>query len=179
MYFKINDDVNSIREHHMDMNRKSTTWGLAPLGSVIPKSASPAMRRRGFAHSSIITHWSDIVGEKIGDGSCPEKLSFSAKEGSGGTLTIRVEGGLALELQHLEPVLIERINQFFGYNAVNKIKILQGFLPKTAKKPLKSKKKLSKEEVVKIDKIVQDTDNKELRKALRSLGEDMLKEKPS
>ena len=41
-------------------------------------------------------------------------------------------GGLAMELQHFEPVLVERINAYFGYPAVARVKLIQGPLPAPA-----------------------------------------------
>ena len=54
----------------------------------------------------------------------------AAPGGRGGTLHVRVgSGALALELQHLEPVVIERINTYFGYRAVERLKLVHGPLP--------------------------------------------------
>ena len=38
---------------------------------------------------------------------------------------MRAGGPLALELQHLEPLVIERINRYFGYRAVAKLSFVQ------------------------------------------------------
>ena len=41
------------------------------------------------------------------------------------TLVLRVEGPVALEIQHLSGVIIERVNRFFGWHAVGRIQIRQ------------------------------------------------------
>ncbi len=46
-------------------------------------------------------------------------------EAGAGTLTVRVEGAFALELQHLGPLVIERINRHYGWACVGKIRLRQ------------------------------------------------------
>ncbi len=92
-------------------------------------AARLALRRRGLAEARVITDWPDIVGRAIAAGSCPERLVRGRGEAEGGVLRVRVAGGLALELQHLEPIVIERLNTYFGYRAVERLQIVQGPLP--------------------------------------------------
>ena len=87
--------------------------------------------RYGFAYAEVLSQWSAIVGEELGRMSVPEKIKWprgSAEDGrkAGGTLVLRVAEGRALEVQHLAPRIIERINGFYGYEAVAGVKILQG-----------------------------------------------------
>lgn len=76
-----------------------------------------------------MTEWQEIVGTALAGGSAPEKLS-PGRDGKGGTLDIRVDSALALELQHLQPQIIERVNAYFGYGAVERIRLRQGPLPR-------------------------------------------------
>jgi hypothetical protein len=89
--------------------------------------------RYGFAYADVLTQWSAIVGEELGQVSVPEKIRWPRATGSagdgakrGGTMILRVAEGRALEFQHLVPRIIERINGFYGYEAVTALKILQG-----------------------------------------------------
>ena len=55
-------------------------------------------------------------------------------------MTLRCLGAMALELQHQTPMLLERINSYFGYRAVAQLRLVQGSLRrhpqrKTAKLP--------------------------------------------
>jgi hypothetical protein len=43
-----------------------------------------------------------------------------------GTLAVRVEGAYAIELQHLAPIVMERVNRYFGWRCVGRIAIRQG-----------------------------------------------------
>jgi hypothetical protein len=58
----------------------------------------------------------------LAEHSLPERLKFNA---DGGTLMITVNGAFALEMQHLQPVIMERINGYFGYNAVTRLSFKQ------------------------------------------------------
>jgi hypothetical protein len=89
--------------------------------------------RYGFAYADVLTQWSAIVGEELGRVSVPERIRWPRATGSsgdgakrGGTMILRVAEGRALEFQHLVPRIIERINGFYGYEAVTTLKILQG-----------------------------------------------------
>jgi hypothetical protein len=46
-----------------------------------------------------------------------------------GTLTLKVQSSQATRLQHLEPQLIERINGYFGYRAIARLRLLHGAAP--------------------------------------------------
>ena len=41
------------------------------------------------------------------------------------TLVLRVEGPAAIEIQHLSGVILERVNRFFGWQAVDRIALRQ------------------------------------------------------
>ena len=44
-------------------------------------------------------------------------------------LRVRVGGAAALEIQHMEPQIIERVNGYFGYRAIDRLQLVQGPLP--------------------------------------------------
>ncbi len=41
-------------------------------------------------------------------------------------LTVKVEGAFALELQHLAPQVIDRVNRYIGWRCVGRIALSQG-----------------------------------------------------
>ena len=102
--------------------------GMRSVAAPISRVARPALKRRGLAGGRIVAEWPTIVGAMLAACSCPERLS-QPRNGGPGTLKIRVDGPLAIELQHLEPVIIERINGYFGYRAVERLSMVRGPLP--------------------------------------------------
>jgi hypothetical protein len=97
--------------------------GKVRLAQILPKITREAFRDRGFYQASILTRWPDRVGRDLAAKSCPEKIS------KGGVLTLRVEGAFALEFQHMEPRLLERIATHFGHKAITRISLRQGPMP--------------------------------------------------
>ena len=93
-----------------------------PLADLLHKTLTDAFARQGFASSELVTRWADIVGAEIAAHSEPEKIQWTrGADGhtpEPGTLVLRVEGPTAIEIQHLSGVVLERVNRFFGWQAV-------------------------------------------------------------
>lgn len=100
--------------------------GPVAIAAMLPRIAGRALQRRGFAEASIITNWAAIVGEVLARETMPQKLTFPRGENTGGALHVRVSGAFATELQHLAPLVTEKINAYFGYAAVAKLTMAQG-----------------------------------------------------
>ena len=109
--------------------------GLATLGQSVDRIANPVMRRRGFAGAAIATHWPEIVGRPLSDHSQPFRIVFPRGERRGGTLHLTVSGAFAPEVQHLSPQIIERINGYFGYGAVDRLELHHGRVAQKAAAP--------------------------------------------
>jgi hypothetical protein len=96
------------------------------LAVEVPAIAKAALGQRGFAEAGVLTHWPEIVGQQLAAVSSPAKLSFPRGKRQDGTLSVRCNGGAALEVQHLTPQILDRINGYFGYRAITRLKIEQG-----------------------------------------------------
>src|SRR5215475_13317525 len=108
---------------------ENRTNALLSLAVTLPKVTRRTLGRHGLAEGGLVTDWAAIVGQTIAERSLPLRLSFTGGERREGTLHVRVSGALALELQHLEPQVVERINGYFGYRAVARLRIHQGPVP--------------------------------------------------
>jgi hypothetical protein len=142
------------------------------LAAALPKAATAAMRKRGFAQGAVLSRWSEVVGPELAAHSAPERLVFPRDGSAGGaTLHIRASGALALELQHLSPIVLERINGFFGYAAVARIALHQAPLPPKPKRVKRAPPRaLSAAETDAIETAVGRLDDEALRDRLRALG---------
>jgi hypothetical protein len=97
------------------------------------RSASETARRRlgeaaaghGFAEPEVLIRWPEVVGEQLSALCVPVKVSYPRAEGLGATLVVRTEGARAPEVEHLGPRIIERVNQFYGYRAIARLKVTQ------------------------------------------------------
>lgn len=104
--------------------------GLRALGGSLGSVTKRAFARRGLTGADIARQWPAIIGSELAAHCRPRQLRF-AKPGEAvdGRLTLRVAPAWALHLQHLEPLVLERINSFFGYRAVARLVLQQGPLP--------------------------------------------------
>ena len=104
-------------------------------GEMLGDIGGMTFRRFGFVQASVVSRWAEIVGERYAKVSCPESIRFAFGRKSGGVLTLLVEGAHAPLMQHLTPAIIERVNRFFGHEAVDRIVFRQGRPPAPPKPP--------------------------------------------
>ena len=98
------------------------------VSDLLPDIGRAAFRRFGFVQSSIVSRWDEIVGERYAKVSMPESIRFPVGKKAEGTLELVVESGHAPMMQHVVPEIVERVNRFFGYAAVAKVRIRQGIV---------------------------------------------------
>ncbi|MGH6932618.1 MAG: DUF721 domain-containing protein [Dongiaceae bacterium] len=142
---------------------------MLSLAATLPRVTRKTLGRHGLAEAGLVADWASIVGAEIAERSLPLRLAFSASDRRNGTLHVRISGSLAIELQHLEPVIIERINGYFGYRAVTRLKIQQGPVPRPAAAPPRNNP-VSPEIEASVGAQVAAIDDDALRQALAGFG---------
>jgi len=105
------------------------------VSDLLPQAGGAAFRRFGFVQSSIVSRWNEIVGLRYAAVSSPESIRFPQGKKSCGVLTLVVEGAHAPLLQHVAPTIVERVNRFFGYPAVERVAFRQGVVKAAAARP--------------------------------------------
>ncbi|MGU3494497.1 DUF721 domain-containing protein [Xanthobacteraceae bacterium A53D] len=101
-----------------------------PLADLVGPSIADALGRAGFSVVEIVTHWDDIVGPDLAPRTMPLKMQWPNRQNNEpATLVVRVEGPYAIELQYAAPVVVERINAYFGWRCVGKLALRQGPVP--------------------------------------------------
>ncbi|PKP78145.1 MAG: DUF721 domain-containing protein [Alphaproteobacteria bacterium HGW-Alphaproteobacteria-3] len=157
----------------------SRRFSLPPIGARVLAVARSAFVKRGFQEAHVLAHWPEIVGQGLAEFSAPEKLVFPRGSGddggkgrrSGATLTIRVDGPVAVEIRHLEPQIIERINSYYGYGAVARLKLIQGPLPQKPRPRFRRIRPLRPEERAALVQGLEKIEEPALKEALERLGE--------
>lgn len=104
------------------------TTGLFPkeVSRLLEKVTAPAIRKQGWQKAQLMVAWPEIVGPEIARKCKPKQLTFPKGQKTGGTLTLRVHGAYAPEIQHLESFLLEKIAVYLGYRAIDRIRLEQG-----------------------------------------------------
>ncbi len=152
---------------------KKRASGLRAIGAESARATAPIRRKRGFFEASVFSDWDDIVGDDLARQCVPMRL-VRGPEGEGGTLHVRVTGPLALELQHLEPQVIERINSFYGYRAVAGLRLHQGPIIVPERRKAAEIVHADASDMAQLDENLAAVDDPELRRALRAFGESVL-----
>jgi hypothetical protein len=104
-----------------DSHRGTTGLFAQPIGKglhqhhkhIFPKSTLELIR--------LGTYWPEIVGEELTTLTRPVKLAYSK---STGCLHIGSHSAAALELQHMQPVLLQRIHEIMGHRRVGRLKFV-------------------------------------------------------
>lgn len=93
------------------------------VGTDMPTLGQTAFTRAGFADSTLVTRWTEIVGEEVARLARPIKLVDNA---GGGTLTLKAEAAASVFLEHETRSLCARVNAYLGRDAVSKLRFIYG-----------------------------------------------------
>lgn len=143
--------------------------GMVSIAVPSERVTRPVFGRHGFAGGALVVDWPAIVGSAVAAHTLPLRIKFPAKERTGGTLIVKVaSSAFATELQHLEPLIVERINGYFGWAAVARLRLMHGPLPRP--KPRPAEGRLAEGVPAAMAESLAAVDDPELRAALERLG---------
>src|SRR6201998_556369 len=110
-----------------------------PLSVLLSDVFSDAFAKQGFAARELVTRWPEIAGNDIAAHAEPLKMQWprpvEGQPQEPATLVLRVDGPMALEIQHRSDVILERVNRFFGWHAVGRIALRQAPLSRRDRRP--------------------------------------------
>lgn len=145
------------------------------VSDLVPEIGRAAFRRFGFVQSSIVSRWDEIVGPRYADVSTPESIRFPAGKKADGTLELVVDGAHAAMMQHVVPEIVERVNRFFGYGAVARVKFRQGVVTKRDAKPVAKAPPMLKPVSFDLGDSLREIGDPELQAVLDSLAKSLAK----
>jgi hypothetical protein len=150
------------------MNKPRPARSLAQLAHGF---LAESFARQGFAQSELVTRWREIAGPEISAHAEPLKIRWNRTDGrepaEPATLVLRVEGPAAIEIQHMAGVIIDRVNRFFGWQAVGQIALRQAPL---ARREERTRPKADPVEATRIADSLTGIADDNLRLALGRLG---------
>ena len=135
-------------------------WGPRPVGALVPAITKTAFHKRAPTAAQVLSDWAGIVGPALAATTAPRRIS-------GGRLTIACSGPVAMELQHLAPELLARINGWLGKPTVTELRFVQDHMPES--RPA-SPRAPSPQAVAAVDKAVAGLPDGPLKDALSALG---------
>jgi hypothetical protein len=118
---------------------KSQRKPAVTLSTLTSRVLAGSFAKQGFASVELVTRWPDIVGPEIAAHAEPIRMQWPRTSGEErqepAVLVLRVEGPAAIEIQHLVGTILERVNRFFGWQAVDRISIRQAPLRRPKPRP--------------------------------------------
>jgi len=139
------------------------------VGSLVSGTITPVCQKNGFIQARILLEWDHIV-PQFSQLCTPVKIKFPWPQRHQGCLVVRATGSMAVQIVYYEPLILEKINQYFGYQAVSSLKFDQEpFSPKVLSKK-STQKSLPNETLSFLEAQVQPVEDERLRAALLSLG---------
>jgi hypothetical protein len=140
------------------------------VGPLIVDTITPICQQNGFIQARILLEWDYIVTPQFAKFCIPIKVSFSSKQRQNGKLLLRATSSMATEISYLEPHILNRINQYFGYQAISRINLQQGPVNYRTSKQKRNEKTLSEPTQTILRQQVQCIQDDRLRQALLTLG---------
>ena len=101
--------------------RNRSIQGLRSLKDTLPKNIKKVLNKRGQIYSETLNNWKYIAGEKLFKVCYPKSYKNSNRFGVS-TLIIMVKRGHEVDLEYSKKEIVDKMNSFFGYSVVEKVK---------------------------------------------------------
>ena len=139
--------------------------GLRSFKDTLPTKVKRIIKKKGHIYSETLDNWKYIVGDELFRVCYPKSFKSSNKL-SGSILNIMVKRGHEVDMEYSKNQIIEKMNKFFGYNVVEKIKLIT-FEGDQEKFKKKIKKYVTKNEYI---KKISDIKNNKIKNSLLELS---------
>ena len=103
--------------------RNRSIQGLRSFKDTLPKNVKKVINKKGHIYSETINNWKYIVGENLFKVCYPRSFKNSNKFGVS-TLLVMVRRGHEVDLEYSKKQIMDKMNSFFGYLAVEKLKFI-------------------------------------------------------
>ena len=103
--------------------RFKTIQGLRSFKDTLPKNIKKIIKKKGHIFSETLNNWKYIVGNEIFQICYPKSFKNSNKFGVS-TLNVMVKRGHEVDLEYSKKEIMDKMNSFFGYSVVEKLKFI-------------------------------------------------------
>ena len=104
-------------------HRNFTIQGLRSFKDTLPKNIKRIINKKGHIYSETLNNWKYIVGNDLFVICYPKSFKNSNKFGVS-TLQVMVKRGHEVDLEYSKKEIIDKMNSFFGYTVVEKLKFI-------------------------------------------------------
>ena len=103
--------------------RTQSIQGLRSFKDTLPKNVKKIIYKKGHIYSETLNNWKYMVGVELFKVCYPKKFKSSNKFGVS-TLVIMVKRGHEVDMEYSKKDIINKMNNFFGYSVVEKLKLV-------------------------------------------------------
>ena len=112
-----------MNSKNYNKNNRKFIQGLRSFKDILPSKLKSLINKKGQIYSETLDNWRYFVGNELFDISFPKSFKNENKLGSS-CLTVMVKRGNEVNFEYSKSLIIEKINSFFGYVAVQNIKLI-------------------------------------------------------
>jgi len=103
--------------------RNRSIQGLRSFKDTLPKNIKKVINKKGHIYSETLNNWKYIVGENLFSVCYPKSFKNSNRIGVG-TLVVMVKRGNEVNLEYSKKDVMDKMNSYFGYTVVEKLKFI-------------------------------------------------------
>jgi len=103
--------------------RNKVIQGLRSFQDTLPKNVKKLIKKKGHIFSETLNNWKYIVGNDLFKVCYPKSFKNSNKL-STSCLLIMVKRGHEVDMEYSKNQIIEKINSYFGYSVIEKVKLI-------------------------------------------------------
>lgn len=161
------------------MAGKRRSGNPVPVSDLTSAILDPVLRKRAGISIGLVQSWEEIAGPRLAGRSRPEKIQWPRRMHEDdpfepAVLVVACEGAAALHLQHETGEIISRVNAYLGFNAINRIRIVQKPVATGGEKMRPRLRPLTEPEKKKLSGTVEHIEDADLRASLERLGASIL-----
>ena len=112
-----------MNSKNYNKNNRKFIQGLRSFKDILPSKVKKLINKKGQIYSEILDNWRYFVGNELFDISFPKSFKNENKLGSS-CLTVMLKRGNEVDFEYSKSAIIQKINSFFGYDAVQNIKLV-------------------------------------------------------
>tara|TARA_Y100000591_G_C21473963_1_gene517079 strand:+ start:60 stop:542 length:483 start_codon:yes stop_codon:yes gene_type:complete len=104
-------------------SKQRNVQGLRSFSDTLPKNVKKIINKKGHIYSETLNNWKYIVGEDLFKFSYPKSFKNSNRFGIS-TLLVMVKRGHEVDVEYSKKKILDKMNSFFGYPVVEKLKFI-------------------------------------------------------
>lgn len=171
------DSVSNTNKNPSRRRKRSPV--ARPVSELVGTVLEPVLARRAGMTLDLLRAWPELAGEEFRHKTRPEKIDWPKRVHDDdpfqpATLVVACDSASALFFLHEQPAILERVNLFFGFQAIRRIRIVQKPVETAPASKTPDAMKLSKEEEVRLSTMLEAIHDPDLKKTLSRLGRGIL-----